>query len=415
MGHLATAPHRTAGPQPASARYKSEFIANMSHEIRTPLNSLLMLAEQLQSNPDGNMTDAQVEYAQVIRSSGNDILNLLGRILDLAKLESGAVAVELSDLSLADLRASLLQEFAPAAQAKAIGYTVEVLPGAPEVIVTDPRRLRRILSNLLNNAFKFTEKGQVLIQIGPAARGWAPETTSLTDAPGVVCFRVIDSGIGISHPEQRRIFEPFAQADSSEARLYGGTGLGLAISRELVSLLGGDITVESASGSGTTFTLFLPASGTSRGPTRPSLVERRRELWQMPAGGFDGAKVLLVDNDFRNIFAMTALLERCNAKVTVAENGAAAITTLQRMADIDLVLMDIMMPIMDGYETIRAIRAMRNFRTVPIIAVTAKVNVGERQRCLDAGADDFIPKPTGAAELVAALRPFLDASRRSRP
>lgn len=415
MEQPVTTQHRTAC-QSGSSKYRSAFIANMSHELRTPLNSLLMLAEHLESNPDGNMTDTQVEYAQVIRSSGNDILNLLGRILDLAKLESGGVAVELAGLSLGDLRDSLVQEFASRAHAKVIDYQVALLPGAPEVIVTDARRLHRILTNLLDNAFKFTDKGRVQVEIGPAAQGWAAETTLPTGDQGVVCIRVTDSGSGISHEDQRRIFDAFAQVDSTAARLYGGAGLGLAISRELVDLLGGELTVESAYGSGSAFTVVLPASSTSSAPAVPSVVEGRRELWPMPApGGFDGAKVLLVDDDFRNIFALTALLERCNADVTVAESGVGAIAALERTPDIDLVIMDIMMPAMDGYDTIRTIRAMRAFRGIPIIAATAKVDAGERQRCLDAGADEFVPKPSGTAELIAVLRPFLDASRRLEP
>jgi signal transduction histidine kinase len=259
MAPLATTQHRTPGPQTASSKYKSEFIAYMSHEIRTPLNSLVRLAEQLESRPQGNLTNAHVDDAQVIRSTRNDILDLLGRILDLVQLESGAVAVELGEVSLSDLRDSLLQEFALSAHAKAIDYGVELLPGTPDVIVTDQRPLRRILTNLVDNAFKFTERGRVLVEIGPAAHGWAAEITSLTDAPAVVFFRVTDSGIGISQEDQHRIFEAFAQADSIEALLYGGTGLGLTTSRELVSLLGGEITVESVYGSGTVFTLFLPA------------------------------------------------------------------------------------------------------------------------------------------------------------
>jgi signal transduction histidine kinase/HAMP domain-containing protein len=408
-----------AGQLSASSKYKSEFIANMSHELRTPLNSLLILAEQLESNPEGNMSAAQVEYASVIRTSGKDLLNLLNGILDLAKVESGTVTVEIADLSLTRLQTALIREFEHVAQGKGLGFTVDLDPGSPESIATDPQRLRQVLNNLLANAFKFTETGRVEVAIGPATSGWSQGVDSLAAATFVLAIRVTDTGIGISPEQHQRIFEAFAQGDGTTARLYGGTGLGLSISRELIGLLGGEITVSSAQGEGSTFTVFLPGPVALHATaTADSSVPRPRPVAQLrPAAvpdslSFDGAKVLVVDDDFRNIFAMTALLERGHARVTVAESGADALALLDRIPDIDIVLMDIMMPIMDGYATIRAIRAIERFALLPIVAVTGKVVPGERQRCLDAGADDFIPKPVDTAELVAVLTPWLRASLR---
>jgi signal transduction histidine kinase/CheY-like chemotaxis protein/HAMP domain-containing protein len=421
-----------------SSKYKSEFIANMSHELRTPLNSLLILAQQLEDNPDKNMTDTQVEYASVIRTSGKDLLGLLNNILDLAKVESGTVSVEMSNLSVPDLRSTLLREFEQVAAGKDLGYSIDVASGCPDTIVTDPQRLRQILKNLLANAFKFTNHGSVNLQIGVAETGWSPQTASLVEAPSVVALSVSDTGIGIEQEQQQLIFEAFAQGDGTTARLYGGTGLGLSISRELVGLLGGEITVASTPGQGSLFTVYLPvgraADVTPAAPpsSRPA-PEARAALVPddgfaakvtalragptrhvgLDEGPFEGLKVLVVDDDFRNIFAMTALLERGRAAVTVAENGPDAIAALERTPDIDLVLMDIMMPGMDGYATIRAIRAMDRFTALPIIAVTGKVVPGERQRCLDAGANDYVPKPVDTVELLTAIGPWLPMSTRS--
>ncbi|MEO5680342.1 MAG: HAMP domain-containing protein, partial [Acidimicrobiales bacterium] len=229
-----------AGQLAVSSRYKSEFIANMSHELRTPLNSLLILAGQLEENPDHNMTEVQVKYARVIRASGNDLLSLLNDILDLAKVESGTVTIELSEVPVAQLCSILVGEFEVVAQGKGLGFTVELAPASPEHIVTDSHRLRQILKNLLANAFKFTERGEVHVLVSVADGGWSPETSSLAAAPSVLAFSVRDTGVGIDEENQQRIFEEFAQGDGSTARLYGGTGLGLSISRELAGLLGGE-------------------------------------------------------------------------------------------------------------------------------------------------------------------------------
>ncbi|MDQ3463589.1 MAG: ATP-binding protein [Actinomycetota bacterium] len=408
-----------AGQLSRSSQYKSEFIANMSHELRTPLNSLLILAQQLEDNPDQNLTPMQVEYASVIRASGNDLLVLLNSILELAKAESGTVTVEMIDVSVRQLRRSLLREFEHVAQVQGVGYSVELAPDSPESIVTDTQRLHQILKNLVANAFKFTSNGEVHVHIGPADDGWSRRIESLAAAPSVLAISVSDTGIGIGIEQQERVFEPFAQGDGTTARLYGGTGLGLSISRELVGLLGGEITLASTEGHGSTFTVYLPMGRFATRspdsiptviappPQQPRLQPGSHRPNRLDDRSFAGARVLVVDDDFRNIFAMTALLERGQADVTVAESGADAIATLQRTPDIDMVLMDIMMPIMDGYETIREIRALDQFKTLPIIAVTAKVMSGERQRCLDAGATDYVPKPIDTGELLAVLGPWL--------
>ena len=426
-----------AGQLTLSSKYKSEFIANMSHELRTPLNSLLMLAEQLEDNPDGNMTATQVEYASVIRSSGNDLMVLLNGILDLAKAESGAVVATFAEVSVASIADALRKEFEPVAKVQGLEFAIGADPDCPETISTDVQRLRQILKNLLTNSFKFTAHGGVIVRMTAADAGWSPQSTALAQAPSVVAITVSDTGVGIEPGDQERIFEEFAQGDGSTDRIYGGTGLGLTISRKLAALLHGEITVASTPGVGSTFTVFLPVeepvpqsmpvanapaataaaapvakpaarakvAQTAAGPSLPTPSDRPARAIH---ADLTGTRVLVVDDDFRNLFALTALLERSRAQVITAESGAAALNILGGGGDtIDIVLMDIMMPVMDGYETIRAIRSLEGFGDVPIIAVTGKVVSGERERCIAAGANDYVPKPVDTNQLLTALEPWL--------
>jgi signal transduction histidine kinase/HAMP domain-containing protein/ActR/RegA family two-component response regulator len=404
-----------------SSRYKSEFIANMSHELRTPLNSLLVLAEQLEDNPDGNLTESQVKYASVIRSSGGDLLQLLNDILDLAKVESNTVRLEMGELALADLADSMLHNFGPIAAQQGVAFAVAIDEALPAAMVTDSLRLRQVLKNLLANALKFTEHGTVTLRLAPAHGGWSPDAQRLADADAVIAISVVDTGIGIARDLHSTIFEAFAQADGATARRYGGTGLGLAISRDLVGLLGGEITLTSVVGAGSTFTVLLPldARAATAVADVPAAVAVAPVTSPAPRGGagssyngvFDGATVLIVDDDFRNIFALTALLERGGLTVLAAQSGPAALAILDEQSEvIDLVLMDIMMPVMNGYETMTAMRARPGLANLPIIAVTGKVVGGERERCNAAGASDYIPKPVDTAELLVALTRWFPAA-----
>jgi signal transduction histidine kinase/HAMP domain-containing protein/ActR/RegA family two-component response regulator len=406
-----------AGQLAMSSKYKSEFIANMSHELRTPLNSLLILAEQLEDNPGDTMTAKQVEYASVIRSSGNDLLQLLNSILDLAKTESGTVRVEMADVSLAELRTTLLREFDPVAEGQGLDYAVNIEAGSPDSIVTDPHRLRQILKNLLANAFRFTEHGDVRVDVSVPENGWDRELESLSNAEGVIALAVSDTGIGIADEDRHRVFEAFAQGDGTTARQYGGTGLGLSISRELAGLLGGELRLTNAPDRSSIFTLYLPLG---RPPIAVAPSSTPRAAVSVASGNgtsrqsiddrpMHGAKVLIVDDDYRNVFALTALLERAHAEVIGVESGPEGLAALEQTPDIDMVLMDIMMPVMDGYATIRAIRAREQFESLPIIAVTGKVVGGERERCLEAGANDYITKPVDTAELISSVGKWLPA------
>jgi signal transduction histidine kinase/HAMP domain-containing protein/CheY-like chemotaxis protein len=676
-----------------TSKYKSEFLANMSHELRTPLNSLLILSDQLSKNNDNNLTVRQVEFAKTIHSSGNDLLALINDILDLSKIESGTVILDIGDISFKDLSEYVERTFRHMAESKRLHFELDFASNLPRALHTDAKRLQQVLKNLLSNAFKFTDRGQVALYVAPALHGWSPENELLNRAGSVLAFTVRDTGIGIQPDKQMIIFEAFQQADGSTSRKYGGTGLGLAISREISRMLGGEIKLVSVPGGGSTFTLYLPdtyavarpsrrrdpqllldvgAAPSARRPPEPppdpvhaadldpirpddrvlliisddpsfatylrdvgrehgfkgvilarggAAVAMARELgasavaldlslpdidgWQVldclkhdlttrhipvevlasthdrrraaamgahglilksaktrepldealsllqrvvtfPArhvlivasdeadrraltsllGGEDvfvravasgpealaalaqersdlvvvsrdptdgrslellaqleadfaglpvvvhargdvvsiqeaalaelsqkrqfklvrteaqlvfeaslllhlemtrlpeparrmlqelqeagtvlaGKKVLIVDDDIRNIFAITTILDEHDMKTISAETGSSAIDVLEQTPDIDIVLMDIMMPDMDGYDTMRAIRQLSAFRSLPIIAVTAKAMKGDREKCFEAGATDYVAKPVDPEQLLGLLRVWL--------
>jgi signal transduction histidine kinase/HAMP domain-containing protein/CheY-like chemotaxis protein len=682
-----------------TSKYKSEFLANMSHELRTPLNSLLILSRLLSENADENLTPKQVEHAQTIHSSGSDLLELINDILDLAKIESGTMRIELSDEPFADLRDFAERTFRQVASAKGLEFAVDVEPALPKAIRTDRKLLQQVLRNLLSNAFKFTEEGKVSLRMQAPAAEPGGGGADLDSSGPAVAFVVGDTGIGIPAGKQEIIFEAFQQVDGTTSRKYGGTGLGLSISREITRLLGGRIRVESAPGAGSTFTLYLPLAyhppaWRARGPEAPAAVpvpprpagaqappppeeeapridddreslapddpvvlivgedrvfaetlvgvardqglkavvassagrvialareiqplaalvdfdlpnrdgwivldrlkhdpatshipalvltgaeadsqgarlgaiaclersgsreaigealSRVRRLAERPArrvlivdgdeerraaivdliggeethvrsvaggaealrelageeydclllgrdlpdmGGIDlierlrdgngregppiivyesqgvadeeavlahlgqrhavrwapsrerllyetvmalhlpearlpkarrrtvemvrrgesglaDRQVLIVDDDVRNIFALTAVLERQQMRVLHAENGKDGIGILRNRPGIDLVLMDVMMPEMDGYETIREIRRRDEFRDLPIITLTAKAMKGDREKCIEAGASDYVAKPVDPDHLLSMLRTWLHES-----
>jgi signal transduction histidine kinase/HAMP domain-containing protein len=392
-----------------TAKYKSEFLANVSHELRTPLNSIIVLSQQLAENPSG-LSDRQVEFCRNINSSGADLLHLINDILDLSKLESGTVSVDVEEISFARVRDSIIRTFSHLAEAKNLPFSVDLAEQLPQTIESDPKRLEQILKNLVSNAIKFTSEGHVGVRVDLAAEGWSSGHPVLDHAPQVVAFSVEDTGIGIAADRQQLIFEAFQQADAGTARKYGGTGLGLAISSELTSLLGGEIKIASMPGQGSTFTLYLPLRNvgleTQRMPrTEPVAVTPACDDAACP--DLRGRKVLVVDDDARNIFALTAFLESQGMDVVTATNGRKAAETVATTPDLSMVLMDIMMPDMDGYETIRTIRKDPRFRVLPILAVTAKAGEGDGRKCLDAGANDYLFKPVNTDQLSALMRRWL--------
>jgi len=397
-----------------NSKYKSEFLANMSHELRTPLNSLLILAQILAENRSGNLTDKQVEYANTICSSGNDLLNLINDILDLSKIESGRMDVSIGEISLDGLLNAITGQFMPLARRKGIEFIAELAEEVPKAIYTDEQRLRQILKNLLSNAFKFTERGSVRLTVRKAECELITSNTGGKSVESVIAISVTDTGIGIPEDKQDIIFKAFRQADGTTNRKYGGTGLGLTISRDIARLLGGFIEVKSVVGLGSTFTLYLPNYA------RPSIDIAVSEAATLVDEATDemagqsssqellaGKKILIVDDDMRNVFALTTALENQQMTVLFAENGREGIKILQTTPNIDLVLMDIMMPEMDGFEAIQMIRQIPEFQDIPIIALTAKAMKNDREQCLEAGASDYISKPINLEQLLSLMRVWL--------
>ncbi|MFE1791341.1 HAMP domain-containing protein [Streptomyces sp. NPDC059525] len=394
--------------------YKSEFLANMSHELRTPLNSLLILAQLLAQNSEGNLTEKQADYAAVIHSAGSDLLQLINDILDLSKVEAGRMDVHPEPVSLQRVLDYVDVTFRPVADERGLEFTVSGAPSAGEGLVTDEARLRQVLRNLVSNALKFTRTGGVSLRVQPASPQEVPD--SLRGAGPVLAFRVIDTGIGIPPEQLESVFDAFQQGDSGADRAYGGTGLGLSISREVSRLLGGTITAESTMGRGSCFTLFLPEH--DRGTQARSGPDTAGEEQDGPAPavtfaapvddeGLRDRTVLLVDDDTRNVYALTEVLKSAGMQVLTADNGEAGIRLLAAHPEVDLVVMDLMMAGLDGYATTRAIRAMPRMAELPVVVVTAKAMPGDRTEALAAGASDYVVKPVAPDRLLTALRTWL--------
>jgi CheY-like chemotaxis protein/signal transduction histidine kinase len=400
-----------------TSRYKSEFLANMSHELRTPLNSILILGQQLAENPEGNLTLRQVEYGKTIHAAGTDLLNLISDILDLSKIESGTVTVEVEDLQFTHLREMIDRNFRHEAEARKLTFTTEFDRAVGRSISTDTKRLLQVLKNLLSNAFKFTERGGVHLRVGTATGGWSSHHPVLGKAHSVVEFSVSDTGIGIPHEKQRIIFEAFQQADAGTARKYGGTGLGLAISRELAHLLGGEIRLTSVPGSGSTFTLYLPLTyfGAAYGkaavhspdvvvsiPYKPMVVAATHveDLTDDRSDIQPGDSVLLICEDDPHYAKVLLNLSRDHGfKAIVAKTGGEALA-LAREYKPNAVSLDVFLPDMLGWTVLNQLKRDPDTRHIPVQILTVEE---ERQYGLERGAFSFMNKPLTTDGLDAAL------------
>jgi CheY-like chemotaxis protein len=405
-----------------TSKYKSEFLANMSHELRTPLNSILILGQQLVENADSNLSSKQIEFARTIHSAGTDLLNLINDILDLSKIESGTVSVDLEEIAVGSFVEAMARPFRHEAEGRKLSFEVEIGSEVGHSIVTDGKRVQQILKNLLSNAFKFTAKGEVRLRVFTPSTGWSLDHPDLSTAARVVAFEVSDTGVGIPPEKQKLIFEAFQQADASTSRKYGGTGLGLAISRELATLLGGEIQLTSTPGEGSTFVLYLPQAFVAPAEATLPVAEKRRTR----GNGADlrlieddretivpGDTVLLVVEDDPHYGGIIADLARNKGmKALVATEGAEALALASDYPLAGIVL-DVFLPDMLGWAVLNRLKQNPETRHIPVLMCTLDDN---RQYGLARGAFAFLIKPTAAETLeteISRIAAFTeDGSRR---
>ncbi|MGH9908198.1 MAG: ATP-binding response regulator, partial [Pyrinomonadaceae bacterium] len=412
-----------------TSKYKSEFLANMSHELRTPLNSMLILSRQLAENANGNLSTKQVQFAETIHTSGADLLSLINDILDLSKIESGMMGIEVSDVSLEAITEQLERNFHQLAQDKSLEFEVERAADLNPMVRSDDKRLQQILMNLLSNAFKFTEAGKVVLKVMPAPRDETYHLESLNRSSEVVAFSVSDTGIGIPTEKQRIIFEAFQQADGTTSRKYGGTGLGLSISREIARMLGGEIRVISTPGKGSTFTLYLPRDYSPLAPTvSRSASERQRAPMEVeaawtPVETFDSDElallssessiiaddrndiqaddrlVLIVEDDINFAGILLDLAREKGFKGIVATNGNLALA-LARKYQPAAITLDIRLPDRDGWTVLDRLKHDPQTSHIPVHIITVEE---QRQRALQQGAFTHLQKPVSNEDLGKAF------------
>ncbi|MCL4801254.1 MAG: response regulator [Burkholderiales bacterium] len=376
----------------AASRAKSQFLANMSHEIRTPMNGIVGMAELLAST---RLDDRQRRYIEALHRSAESLLDIINDVLDLSKIEAGRLELATTDFDPRATVTEVVELMRVRAEGKGLALELRVADAVPPRVHGDPIRLRQVLTNLVGNAIKFTERGGVRVSIGPEPGAAAP----------MLRVEVADTGIGLTAEQSSRIFEAFTQGDASHTRKYGGTGLGLAISRDLVALMGGEIGVSSLPGRGATFWFTVAVAPASASAAEPAAAEPARLA---PLAG----RVLLVEDNELNQVVARGMLEALGLTVVTAANGLEAMAALAQRR-YDLVLMDCQMPELDGFEATRRIRereAAGGVRRSTIVALTANAVSGDRERCIAAGMDDYLAKPFRLTDLHETCSRWLRAS-----
>jgi len=438
-----------------TSKYKSEFLANMSHELRTPLNSLLILAKLLADNSEGNLTEKQIEFSKTIYESGVDLLTLINDILDLSKIESGMMTVNLTDLELNEFREFVERGFRQGANEKNLQFEIDIAPEVPGTINTDTTRLQQVIKNLLSNAFKFTEQGSVTLDIHKATSGWTPGHEVLDRARNVVGFAVTDTGIGIAPDKQKIIFEAFQQADAGTTRKYGGTGLGLSISREIARLLGGEISVSSTPGEGSIFTLYIPdvyiapyarnedsehrldstesvtSSATGgrfaseqigHSPRHaevpaPYMVEPRLRLEEQVdddrADIQQGDRiVLIIEDDVKFARILMDMAREKGFRAVVAQRGETGIAAAKRYRP-DAITLDIALPDMEGWSVLDRLKHDKETRHIPVHIISAE---DQGNRGMRLGAFAHLEKPVtkeALDEAFSRMKGFVERSHKN--
>ncbi|GIO96462.1 histidine kinase [Paenibacillus lautus] len=400
-----------------SSKYKSQFLANMSHELRTPLNSMLILSQILAENKQGNLTEEEQHYASVIHNSGSELLNLINDILDLSKVEAGKMQIEMDLVNLTELPELMEGYFSKSAESKNLEFDIEMADDLPDLMYSDGMRLHQILRNLLSNAIKFTESGSVKLRVKKMN---SIVTSDFVISGDVIAFFVEDTGIGIAAEHLQPIFEAFQQGEEATARKFGGTGLGLSISLHLAKLLGGYITVESEEGIGSTFVLYLPLVteyGTSESlfmlpevaatSNNASWSDLRMEAFDMEVSSrLEHKTVLIVDDDIRNVYGLTNVLEKLQMTVHTAQNGFECLEMLYKYQTIDAVLLDMVMPEMDGVETMKRIRENPEWAELPIIVMSSNT-MRDTDQFLADGANGYLHKPIHIQEVIHTLQKWI--------
>ncbi len=428
-----------------TSKYKSEFLANMSHELRTPLNSLLILAQQLYENHEGNLNDKQVRYAKTIHSCGDDLIQLINDILDLSKIESGYISTDFINVKFNQITSFVETTFKHVSESRNLRFSIEKQDGLPEGFETDSQRLNQILKNLLSNAFKFTEKGEVKLRIYEADRGWKHSNPELDSARRVVAFEIRDTGIGISKDKQNIIFEAFQQAEGSTSRKYGGTGLGLSISRGLADLLGGTIELESEAGKGSVFTLYLPMESATQPVRREKPASKKKREYKISEisefiskevtnsekltehNELEGLNeiindigddrnniippdkvVLVIEDDERFARIMIEKAHEKNMKAVVATHFAEVFELANKFNPVAITL-DVKLPDASGWRILDLFKTDINLRHIPVHLVSGEEN---RVLAMQRGARSFHLKPLTAEGLTMLFNDMQEFSSR---